>query len=159
MDEETTQRQKLVIIGGGAVGMAVATHTRRHGNYSVKVISKDTHTAYSQCGMPFVLGGEIKDFDALIVRSPEFFERMGINIRLNTTVNAIDIDPKTIYVDDEILSFDKLVIATGSRTHIPDNIKPNIKLDNVFTLRTLSDGIKIQNALKTTEHLTIIRSG
>jgi len=159
MDEETTQRQKLVIIGGGAVGMAVATHTRRHGNYSVTVISKDTHTAYSQCGMPFVLDGEIKDFDALIVRSPEFFERMGINIRLNTTVNAIDIDSKTIYVDDEILSFDKLVIATGSRTHIPDIIKPYIKLDNVFTLRTLSDGIKIQNALKTTENLTIIGSG
>ena len=159
MDEKTTQRQKLVIIGGGAVGMAVATHTQRHGNYSVTVISKDTHTAYSQCGIPFVLGGEIKDFDALIVRSPGFFERMGINIRLNTTVNAIDIDSKTIHVDDEMLPFDKLVIATGSRTHIPDNIKPYIKLDNVFTLRTLSDGIKIQNALKTTENLTIIGSG
>ena len=159
MDEETTQRQKLVIIGGGAVGMAVATHTQRHGNYSVTVISKDTHTAYSQCGMPFVLGGEIKDFDALIVRSPEFFEQMGINVRLNTTVNAIDIDSKTIHVGDEILPFDKLVIATGSRTHIPDNIKPYIKLDNVFTLRTLSDGMNIQNSLETGTDLTIVGSG
>ncbi len=159
MDEKTTQRQKLVIIGGGAVGMAVATHTQRHGNYSVTVISKDTHTAYSQCGMPFVLGGEIKDFDALIVRSPEFFEQMGINVRLNTTVNAIDIDSKTIHVGDEILPFDKLVIATGSRTHIPDNIKPHIKLDNVFTLRTLSDGMNIQNSLETDTDLTIVGSG
>ncbi len=159
MDEETTQRQKLVIIGGGAVGMAVATHTQRHGNYSVTVISKDTHTAYSQCGMPFVLGGKIKDFDALIVRSPEFFKQMGINVRLNTTVNAIDINSKTIHVDDEILPFDKLVIATGSRTHIPDNIKPHIKLDNVFILRTLSDGMKIQNSLETSTDLTIVGSG
>ena len=159
MNEETIQHQKLVIIGGGAVGMAVATHTQRHGNYSVTVISKDTNTAYSQCGIPFVLGGEIKDFDALIVRNPEFFEQMGINVRLNTTVNAIDIDSKTVHVSDEILPFDKLVIATGSRTHIPDNIKSHIKLDNVFTLRTLSDGIRIQNALKTTENLTIIGGG
>jgi len=159
MDEETTQRQKLVIIGGGAVGMAVATHTQRHGNYSVTVISKDTHTAYSQCGMPFVLGGKIKDFDALIVRNPEFFKQMGINVRLNTTVNAIDINSKTIHVNNEILPFDKLVIATGSRTHIPDNIKPYIKLDNVFTLRTLSDGMKIQKSLKTGTDLTIIGGG
>ncbi len=159
MNEETNSRQKLVIIGGGAVVMAVATHTQRHGNYSITVISKDEHTAYSQCGIPFVLGGEIEDFDKLIVKKPEFFEQMGINVKLNTTVNAIDIDSKTIHADDEILPFDKLVIATGSRTHIPDNIKPNFKLDNVYTLRTLSDGMKIQNALKTTDNLTIIGGG
>ncbi|MBW6469874.1 MAG: FAD-dependent oxidoreductase [Methanosarcinaceae archaeon] len=159
MYEKTNSRQKLVIIGGGAAGMAVATHTKRHGNYSITVISKDEHTAYSQCGIPFVLGGEIEDFNELIVKKPEFFEQMGINIRLNTTVNVIDIDSKTIYLGDEILSFDKLVIATGSRTQIPDNIKPNIELDNVFTLRTLSDGMKIQNALKNTDNLTIIGGG
>ncbi|MDO9517559.1 MAG: FAD-dependent oxidoreductase [Methanosarcinaceae archaeon] len=159
MDEETNSRQKLVIIGGGAVGMAVATHTKRHGNYSITVISKDEHTAYSQCGIPFVLGGEIEDFDKLIVKKPEFFEQMGINIRLNTTVNAIDIDSKTIHIGDEILPFDKLVIATGSYPHIPENIKPYSQLENVHTLRTLSDGMKIQNALKDTENLTIIGGG
>ncbi|MCL7410228.1 MAG: FAD-dependent oxidoreductase [Methanosarcinaceae archaeon] len=159
MYEKTNSRQKLVIIGGGAAGMAVATHTQRHGNYSITVISKDAHTAYSQCGIPFVLGGEIEDFEDLIVKKPEFFEQMGINIRLNTTVNAIDIDSKTIHLGDEVLSFDKLVIATGSRTQIPDNIKPNIELDNIFTLRTLSDGMKIQNALKNTDNLTIIGGG
>ena len=159
MDEETSSRQKLIIIGGGAVGMAVATHTQRHGNYSVTIISKDKHTAYSQCGMPFVLGGEIKNFDTLIVRSHEFFKQMGINVRLNTTVNTIDIGSKTIHVGNETLPFDKLVIATGSRAHIPNNIKPHSKLENVFTLRTLSDGMKIQNALKTSKNITIIGGG
>ncbi len=159
MDKKTTKRQELVIIGGGAVGMAVATHTKRHGDYSVTVISKDAYTAYSQCGMPFVLGGEIKDFDALIVKKPDFFKHMGINVKLNTTVDAIDLDSKIIHVKDRILPFDKLVIATGSYPNIPGNIKSDIRLDNVFTLRTLSDGINIQNSLETATNLALIGGG
>ena len=159
MDKETTPFQNLVIIGSGAVGMAVATHVKRHGNYSITVISKDSHTAYSQCGMPFVLGNKIKSFDELIVRSPDFFKRMGIEVRLDTTVNSIDIDAKTIHIEKETLPFDKLVIATGSQPHIPENIKSCDLLENVFTLRTLSDGIKIQNAFKNTEKLIIMGGG
>ncbi|MGP8321863.1 MAG: NAD(P)/FAD-dependent oxidoreductase [Methanosarcinaceae archaeon] len=159
MDKKITQCQKLVIIGGGAVGMAVATHTRRHGNYSITVISKDAHTAYSQCGIPFVLGGDIKDFDTLIVKKSEFFKQMDINVELNTTVDAIDLGSKTIHIDDRTLPFDKLVIATGSHPNIPGNIKPNIQLDNVFTLRTLSDGVKIRNSLENTTDLILIGGG
>ena len=159
MGKKTTPCSKLIIIGGGAVGMAVATHTQRNGNYAVTVISKDTHTAYSQCGMPFVFGGEIKDFESLIVRSPEFFEQMGINVKLNTTVNAIDIDSKIVYIENEMLPFDKLVFATGSTPYIPENINLYMELENVFTLRTLSDGIDIQNALKNAENLVIIGGG
>jgi len=139
--------------------MAVATHTRRHGNYSITVLSKDAHTAYSQCGIPFVLGGVIKDFDALIVKKPEFFKQMGINVKLNTTVDAIDIDSKTIHIKHETLPFDKLVIATGSHLNLPGNIKPRIQLDNVFTLRTLSDGMNIRNSLETANNLIIIGGG
>ena len=53
--------KKVIIIGGGAAGMAVATSLTRHSKYSVTVFSEDKHTAYSQCGMPFVIGGQIKD--------------------------------------------------------------------------------------------------
>lgn len=159
MNKETAPDQNLVIIGGGAAGMAVATHAKRHGNYSITVISKDSHTAYSQCGMPFVLSNKIKSFDELIVRSPDFFKQMGIEVRLNTTVNSINIDTKTIHLKKETLPFDKLVIATGSQPRIPENMKSCDRLENVFTLRTLSDGIKIQNAFKNTKYLIIIGGG
>lgn len=152
-------KKELVIIGGGAVGMAVATHTQRRGGYSVTVVSKDSHTAYSQCGIPFVLGGEIEDFNRLVVRSPEFFEQMGIRTRLNTVVDDIDLDRKTIGCSGERVHFDKLVIATGSVPHVPESIEFDRSSGNVFTLRTLADGIKIDDAFKSAKDLVIIGAG
>ncbi|MBN1134844.1 MAG: FAD-dependent oxidoreductase [Methanosarcinaceae archaeon] len=152
-------KKKLVIIGGGAVGMAVATHTHRCGGYSITVLSKDSHTAYSQCGIPFVLGGEIKDFNSLLIRSIEYFEQMGIRTRLNTVVDDIDLDTKTIGCSGKRVHFDKLVIATGSVPYVPESIEFDRSLGNVFTLRTLTDGVKIDDAFKSAKNLVIIGAG
>lgn len=156
---DISDTKKLIIIGGGAVGMAVATRAQRRGGYHVTVISRDSHTAYSQCGIPFVLGKEIKDFNSLIVRSPEFFKEMGIDIRLNTQVDSINLEDKTVVADGQMLHFDKLVIATGSVPCTPENISFDRSLDNVFTVRTLSDGLKIEEALKKARNLMIIGGG
>ena len=52
---------RVVIIGGGACGMAVATKVRRQSDFDIIVLSRDSHTAYSHCGIPFVLGREIEN--------------------------------------------------------------------------------------------------
>lgn len=147
MLEKDEQNKKVIIIGGGAVGMAVATSLTRHSNYSVTVFSKDVHTAYSQCGMPFVISGEIKDFESLILRDNKYFEDIGIDLHLGTKVDAIDIGNHYISSVGKEYHFDKLVIATGSKPNIPLEI-PGTSLGNVFTLRTLSDAMKIEEALK-----------
>ena len=64
---------KVVIIGGGACGMAAATKIRRQSDFKITVLSSDSHTAYSHCGIPFVLGREIESFEKLIVKPPGFF--------------------------------------------------------------------------------------
>nr|WP_243684306.1 FAD/NAD(P)-binding oxidoreductase [Methanosarcina barkeri] len=66
---------KVVIIGGGACGMAVATKIRRQSDFEITVISRDSHTAYSHCGIPFVLGREIESFEKLIVKPRDFFQK------------------------------------------------------------------------------------
>ncbi|MFP4654937.1 MAG: FAD-dependent oxidoreductase [Methanohalobium sp.] len=157
--ENDTRKQKLVIIGGGAVGMAVATHVKRHGNYNIKVLSKDSHTAYSQCGMPFVLAGDIENFNKLIVKNLQFFKDMGIDVQLNAQVDSVDLKNKTVHTGNEILRYDKLVIATGSTPFIPETLQPFTTYNNVFTLRTLSDGMKIQEKLKTAKNLVVVGAG
>ena len=74
---------KVAIIGGGACGMAVATKIRRQSDFEITVISRDSHTAYSHCGIPFVLGREIESFEKLIVKPKDFFKRNRIEVRLN----------------------------------------------------------------------------
>ena len=144
---ENSEKKKLIIIGGGAVGMAVATRAQRGGGYHVTVISSDSHAAYSQCGIPFVLGKDIKDFESLILRGPEFFKQMEIDIKLDTWVDSIDLEKRTVLTDGQKLPFDKLVIATGSVPFVPENISFERSMENVFTIRTLSDGSRVEEAL------------
>ncbi|MDY0386424.1 MAG: FAD-dependent oxidoreductase [Methanolobus sp.] len=157
-EKKMNHDKKVIIIGGGAVGMAVATSLRRHSNYSVTVFSKDKHTAYGQCGMPFVIGKQIKDFDSLILRDNKFFKDMGIDLRLESKVDSVDIGGQKVISNEQEYHFDKLVIATGSKARIPRNLQGS-SLQNVFTLRTLLDAMKIEEALNEASNVIIIGAG
>lgn len=157
-DKKKSER-KLLIIGGGAVGMAVSTGAKRHSNYDVTVISMDKHASYSQCGIPYALAEEVESFEILLMNKPSFFKDMGIDLRLNTEVETIDLNQKCVYIKNEKLDYDKLVIATGSKPFIPETLVKSANLKNIFTLRTYTDGILIDKALKSAENLVIIGAG
>jgi len=146
--------KKVAIIGAGAVGMTVATYLKRHTDYDVLVFSSDTHTAYSQCGMPFVLEGIISDFPDLIVRPPDTFIEMGIDLHLNTEVRNIDVVSQKVISDSGVFEYDHLVIATGSTPVIPPI--PGIHLNGVFTLHTLSDGMDIKSTINDNSRVVVI---
>jgi len=59
--------------------------------------------------------------------------------------------------EEFFVDYDKLVIATGARPAIP-SIK-NIDLKNVFTLRTLEDGINIKEKVKKSKKAVIVGGG
>ncbi|AKB42324.1 NAD(P)/FAD-dependent oxidoreductase [Methanosarcina vacuolata] len=150
---------KVVIIGGGACGMAVATKIRRQSDFEITVISRDSHTAYSHCGIPFVLSREIESFEKLIVKPTDFFKRNRIDVRLNECVSSIDLDLKVVRTGEGTYPFDKLVIATGSLPFIPLTGSTNVLPYGVFTLRTLDDGVLFEKALETVERVCIIGAG
>jgi len=149
--------KKVAIIGAGAVGMTVATYLKRHTSYDVLVFSSDTHTAYSQCGMPFVLEGIISDFPDLVIRPPDTFIEMGIDLHLNTEIRQIDAGSKKVMSDSGVFEYDDLVIATGSTPFFPPI--PGIDLDGVFTLHTLSDGMDLEAAINNNSKVVVIGAG
>ncbi len=146
--------KKVAIIGAGAVGMTVATYLKRHTDYDVLVFSSDTHTAYSQCGIPFVLEGIISDFPDLVISPPDTFIEMGIDLHLNTEVRQIDAGSKKVMSDSGVFEYDHLLIATGSTPFIPPI--PGIDLGGVFTLHTLSDGMDIEAAINNNSKVVVI---
>lgn len=151
--------ERIVIIGGGACGMAVATKIRRQSNFEITVLSSDSHTAYSHCGIPFVLSKEIDAFEKLIVKPPDFFRKNGINVRLNEKVLSIDLESRSVTTGKGNYLFDKLVIATGSLPFIPQTDCTNILSHGIFTLRSLTDGVLFEKALKTAKKIYIIGGG
>ena len=74
--------------------MAAATKIRRQSDFEITVLSRDSHTAYSHCGIPFVLSREIDSFEKLVVKPPDFFRKNRIDVRLNEGVRSIDIEFK-----------------------------------------------------------------
>jgi len=150
---------KVIIIGGGACGMAAATKIRRQSDFEITVLSRDSHTAYSHCGIPFVFGREIESFEKLAVKPPDFFRKNRINVQLNTEVRKIDLDSRTVLTRDGTYPFDKLVIATGSLPFVPRKSRANILPYGVHTMRSLADGMRFGQVLENTGKVCIIGGG
>ena len=70
--------EKLVIIGSGSGGLPVASTVAkfRKNQYDITVITKDPDIAYSPCGIPFVLKGDIPSYKDLIMHSKRTLSRV-----------------------------------------------------------------------------------
>lgn len=145
------EKQKLVVIGAVAAGTKAASKAKRENpNLDVKIFTKEEHISYAGCGLPYYIGGVIKEKNELVVRTPEIFKsEQDIDIFIKHEVTKIDTASKTVYVTDLSnnkqmeYSYDKLVIATGASP-----IKPpleNIDLKNIFTLRSVKDAFEIRD--------------
>ncbi|MBR6126524.1 FAD-dependent oxidoreductase [bacterium] len=155
---------KIIIIGGVAAGAKAAAKSKRElPDAEVHIYTKDNFVSYSSCGMPYYIAGDFQDWQKLIVRSVEEFEKSGIHIHTRQQVMKILSADKKIAVKDleeedwYFVEYDRLVIATGAEAFMPDFVNKNFK--NLFKLRTLDDGIAIKSALKDVKHITIIGGG
>ena len=155
---------KIVIVGGVAAGAKAAAKSRRLlPDAEIDFYTQDTHVSYSACGLPYYIEGNFEDYRALLVRSPEEFAKSGINVHLKHKVSKILPKTKQVLVENldspecSLVSYDKLILAIGARPFIP-NIK-HIALNNVFTLRTIEDGIAIRQKVESSQKAVIIGGG
>ena len=147
---------RVVIVGAVAAGMSAAAKLKRmKPEYEVVVYEKTDVVSFGACGLPYFVGGFFDDANNMIARSLEKFRETGIDLNIFKEVVAVDTDAKKLTVKDiktgETFedSYDKLMIATGASSIIPP-IK-NVKLENVSTLKTMEDGIKVKELLSKKE--------
>ncbi|MBK5133273.1 FAD-dependent oxidoreductase [Candidatus Bathyarchaeota archaeon] len=144
--------KKIVIIGAHAAGVDAASACRKKDRAAeIILITQEKHAGYSRCGLPFVIGGQIPNFEDLIVFSPAFYKMLKLNLKTETTVIEINKTNKNVSVIDkngisEILEYDKLIISTGASPFLP-RIKGYEK-KGIMSLRTLEDGIQIDQNVK-----------
>ncbi len=69
-------------IGADAAGMSAASEARRaDSDLEIVAFDRGGFASYSQCGMPYLLGGVVEDRRRLIARSLEEFGQRHIEIR------------------------------------------------------------------------------
>ena len=155
---------KIVIIGAVAAGAKAAAKSKRLlPDAEVVIYTQEEWVSYSACGLPFYVEGNFEDINKLIVRSIPQFEASGIKVfNFHKVVEIISDDKKIKVVDlksghEFLTDYDKLLIATGAEAFIPSI--ENVNLHNVYTLKTLEDGVRIKDCMRKSKKAVIIGGG
>lgn len=154
---------RIVIVGGVAGGMSAATRLRRlDESAEIIVIEKSGYVSYANCGLPYYIGGVIKDESTLLLQSPESLkERFNIDVRINSQGVKIDRENKTLLVENlstkesYLLSYDKLILSPGAAP-----IRPQIPgIERALSLRSVEDTQKIFSQVATKPASAVVIGG
>ncbi|MFB0543186.1 MAG: FAD-dependent oxidoreductase [Candidatus Bathyarchaeia archaeon] len=153
---------RITIVGGNAAGLNAASAARKVDREAeFVVIESEDKPAYSRCGLPHVISGEISSFEDLVVYPPSYYKMMRIDLRLKTTAKWINVEEKALGIEydgeEEALEYDRLILATGSRSFMP-SIKGR-ELEGVYPLRTMLDGRRIMEAAAKSSSVVVIGGG
>jgi len=140
--------RNLVIIGGGAGGASTAAEAKRNDpSLNITILERGKYVSFAACPMPYYIADEVKKKEKLIIRTPEQFREQGIDVHVETEVLNIDYNNKTVEIRDNMkLPFDMLVMATGTKSIVPDI--PIAATDGVFTLKKLDDAFNIKTYIQ-----------
>lgn len=158
---------KVLIVGGVAGGASAAARLRRL-NEDVEIIlfEKGEYISFANCGLPYYIGGEIKNKSDLTLQTPKGFgRRFKVDVRTFNEVISINKEEKTVEVinhltsEKYIESYDALLLSPGAEPFRPGI--EGINLDKVFTLRNIPDTYKIKDYIteNSPKSATIIGGG
>ncbi|MGD9294223.1 MAG: FAD/NAD(P)-binding oxidoreductase [Roseobacter sp.] len=129
----------VVVVGAGQAGYSCVARLRNGGfDGKVTLIGEEPVIPYQRPPLSKAyLMGEMA-LERLYLRPESFYAENDIGLRTGTRVEAVDTENQSIQLDGETLSYDDLVLATGS---VPRPLPAAIggSLDNVFLVRDLAD--------------------
>ncbi len=104
----------VVIIGNGISGITAARHIRKKTDYPITVISSESDYFFSRTALMYIYMGHMTFQHTKPYEDP-FWEKNRIGLK-RAHVQRIQPDTKTVVLDSgESLSYDRLIIATGSK--------------------------------------------
>ncbi|WP_125114964.1 FAD-dependent oxidoreductase [Agathobaculum sp. Marseille-P7918] len=156
---------KVVIVGGVAGGATAAARIRRRDEQAeIVVFERSGFISYANCGLPYYIGGVITDQNELTLQTPEsFYERFRVDMRVHHEVTALHPERKTVSVTNLQTGeqweepYDKLLLSPGAKPAQPR--LPGVGLENLFTLRTVEDTLRIRRFLDTHHPKSAVLAG
>lgn len=155
----------FVIVGGVAAGASAAARARRLNEHArITIIERGADVSFANCGLPYYIGGEIKQRDALALQTPQTLKAMlALDVRTSTEALTIDRTGKRLQIrhldsgTTEWLPYDKLLLAPGAVPLRPN--LPGIDDARLFTLRSLTDMDRIKAAAESASRIAVIGAG
>jgi nitrite reductase (NADH) large subunit len=138
-------QQQLVVIGNGMAGARAVEEILARGGgeqFAITVFGDEPYGNYNRIMLSHVLAGE--DAEEIYLNPLDWYSDNAITLHAGVRVVRIDRFARKVFADDgQVLPYDKLIIATGSRTFFPPmdgmwlddrNLTPG-----VFGFRTMDD--------------------
>lgn len=144
---------KVIIVGGVAGGASAATRLRRLSEETeILILEKGPHISFSNCSLPYYVGGVVPKAEQLLAQSPQSFkERYNIEVRVEHEVLRVDPKNHTLEVKDlhsgetYVEKYDKLLLAPGAQPVYPASWPRDE--ERIFTLRTVQDALRIRQEI------------
>jgi assimilatory nitrate reductase electron transfer subunit len=128
---------RVVIVGYGMAGARLATELQsRSADLKITVLGAEPHRAYNRILLSNLLAGKVGEPDVALAEAAGH----GLDIRPGVEVTAIDRRRRTVHSGrGDIIEYDRLVLATGSRAVVPPILDPDHLPERVAVFRTLDD--------------------
>ncbi|MCX5700751.1 MAG: FAD-dependent oxidoreductase [Candidatus Omnitrophica bacterium] len=150
--------KNYLIIGNSAAGISAVEAIRSKDKESkITLLSSEDYPGYCRCLISYFLAGQIKE-DKLLYRPESFYKDNNVELFLNKKVSRVDPKKNKVVCEDRTqISYDQLLIATGSSPKFPEI--QGIKKKGVFGLRTVKDTKEIDGLLPITRAAAVLGGG
>jgi NADPH-dependent 2,4-dienoyl-CoA reductase/sulfur reductase-like enzyme/peroxiredoxin family protein/rhodanese-related sulfurtransferase/TusA-related sulfurtransferase len=156
---------KLLIVGGVAAGASAAARARRlDESAEIVVIEKGSHVSFANCGLPYHIGGVIKERDSLLLQTPQSLQAsLNLEVRVGHEATAIDRKAHTVRVREIATgreydeTYGKLVLCPGAAPIRPR--LPGIEHPRILVLRDVADMDRIVAALQPGAKTAVVIGG
>ncbi|MGC4879667.1 nitrite reductase large subunit NirB [Micromonospora sp. DT43] len=160
------KRRRLVVVGNGMAGARTVEEILERGGgdqFAITMFGEEPYGNYNRILLSNVLSG-VDDEAGIFLNDMSWYAENGITLHVGTRVTRIDRFARRIYADDGTETpYDKLIIATGSRTFVPSI--PGIHRpgrgyhQGVFAFRTIDDTRNMIRYAREHERAVVIGGG
>ncbi len=138
-------RLELVVIGNGMAGARAVEEILARGGgerFRITVFGDEPYGNYNRIMLSHVLAGE--EAEEIYLNPLDWYSENAVTLHAGVRVVRIDRFARKVFADDgQVLPYDKLIIATGSRTFFPPMdgmwLDDRTLTPGVFGFRTMDD--------------------
>ena len=153
------EKMKLVLVGNGLAGMRCLEDLldMAPDRYEITVIGEEPWGNYNRIMLSPVLSGE-KTIDDIMLHSHAWYADKGIRLIAGDPAVRIDRPRKHVYTEKgEVISYDRLILATGSKPFVPPI--PGSDLKGVLSFRDIYAVNSMLDYCKTWKNAVVIGGG
>ena len=163
---QTTNKQKLVVIGNGMAGARTVEEILARGGseqFEITMFGDEPYGNYNRILLSNVLNGS-QDPSDIFLNPLEWYAENDVTLHAPARVTHIDRARKEIHSNDgQVTPYDKAIIATGSRPFVPPmeglHTPGGTDKHGVFVFRTIDDCHKIAGYANKCRRAAVIGGG